>query len=208
MVGFCSGRPRSADKVEDHRVLDVLAMNKAGCFKGPNIGSWQWSRDGQAVASVCYRHEGDRLHLEYRLRMAGGDWQEVAQSIRIDWRTCRFGGRRPYFFCPGVLHGVPCMRSVPKLYGASKWFLCRRCYGLGYASQSEDAFDRALREANRLRQRLERGAWGLYTISTQPRGMWRSTYDRHLSAILALDEYAERKLELFAARLLKSGDAS
>lgn len=208
MGGFGSGRPRSTYKIEDHRVLDVSAMYKSGCFAGLRLGSWQWSRDHEVVASVRYRHEDNRLHLEYRFRSGGGDWQEVEETIRIHWRACRFGGRRPYFVCPGVRNGVPCSRSVTKLYGASKWFLCRRCYGLGYASQSEDAYDRALRKANRLRQRLDRNAWGMDTIPVRPRGMWRKTYDRHIEAIMALDEFAKGKLELFAARLLKFGDAS
>lgn len=208
MGGFGSGRPRSTEKVEDHRVLDVSAMHKSGCFAGPRLGSWLWSRDQEVVASVRYRHEDDRLHLEFRCRSGAGDWQDVEETIRIDWRPCRFGGRRPYFVCPGVRNGVPCSRSVTKLYGASKWFLCRRCYGLGYASQSEDAFDRALRKANRLRQRLDRNAWGLDTIPARPRGMWQSTYDRYIEEIMSLDEFADGKLALLTARLLRIGDAS
>jgi hypothetical protein len=206
MGGFGSGRPRSADKIEDHRVLDVSAMRKAGCFAGPRLGSWQWSRDEQVVASIRYRHENDILHLDYRFRSAGGDWQEVTETILIHWRACRFGGRRPYFVCPGVRNGPPCAKSVTKLIGASKRFLCRHCYGLGYASQSEDPFDRALRKANRLRRRLDRSAWGQYCLPGRPRGMWRKTYCRHIGAILALDEFADEKLALFASRLLKFGD--
>ena len=43
MGGFGSGRPRSADKIEDYRVLDVSAMHKAGCFAGTRWGSWVFS---------------------------------------------------------------------------------------------------------------------------------------------------------------------
>ena len=206
MGGFGSGRPRGSEKIEDHRVLDVSAMNKAGCFSGPRSGSWQWSRNQQVIANICYRHEDDRLHIDYRIRPAGGVWQDVNQIIRIDWHPCRFGGRRPYFACPGIRTGVTCAKRVTKLFGASTWFLCRNCYGLSYASQSEDVFDRAIRKANRLRQRLDRNAQGLGCIPQRPRGMWRKTYDRHIDAILTLDECADQKLWLIAARFLKHGD--
>lgn len=206
MGGYGSGRSSHVEKIENHRVLDVSAMNKAGCFSGPRSGSWQWSRDQQVIASIGYRHEDGRLHLSYRVKVGARDGQQADETIRIDWRPCRFGGRRPYFVCPGIRDGVTCARRVSKLYGASTWFLCRHCYGLGYASQSEDPYDRALRKANRLRQSLDRDAWGLDCIPAKPKGMWRRTYDRRIDAIIAFDEFAERKFALFAARLLKYGD--
>ena len=68
--------------------------------------------------------------------------------------ACRFGGTRPYFICPGVVNGIACGRRVAKLYGPGRYFLCRHCYRLAHASQSEDNMDRTLRRANKIRQRL------------------------------------------------------
>jgi hypothetical protein len=40
----------------------------------------------------------------------------VTETIRLVRVTCRFGGARPYFICPGVLNGTACGRAVAQLY--------------------------------------------------------------------------------------------
>ena len=75
---------------------------------------------------------------------------ETIGLVRV---PCRFGGSRPYFICPGVVNGTSCGRRVTKLYSGGRYFLCRHCYGLAYASQREDEMDRALRRANKIRMR-------------------------------------------------------
>ena len=47
-----------------------------------------------------------------------------------------------------------CGRRVAKLYGPGRYFVCRHCYRLAYASQSEDAQRRSMRRASKIRQRL------------------------------------------------------
>jgi hypothetical protein len=74
---------------------------------------------------------------------------------------------RPYFICPGVVSGVGCGRRVAKLHGPGRYFLCRHCYRLAYASQSEGGWDRALRRANKIRQCLG-GDPGSETKPTPP----------------------------------------
>ena len=64
-------------------------------------------------AWISLRAEADRLHLTYRVRIGGGDWEDVAETVRIVRVACRFGGARPYFVCPGVVNGVACGRRVP-----------------------------------------------------------------------------------------------
>ncbi len=75
--------------------------------------------------------------------------EETVHIVRV---PCRFGGNGPYFRCPGVVNGLACGRRVAKLYGAGRYFLCRHCYRLAYASQSEGAWDRALRRANKIKK--------------------------------------------------------
>src|SRR5262249_31213874 len=123
-------------------------------------------------AWIGLRTEGDRLHLSYRVRIGLDDWQDVVETVRIVRTPCRFGGARPYFICPGVANGVSCGRRVAKLYGAGRYFLCRHCYRLAYASQSEGVWDRALRRADKIRQRLGVEPGMEASFSPKPKGMW------------------------------------
>jgi hypothetical protein len=118
------------------------------------LGGWLWTRDGKKVAWIDLRAEANRLHLSYRVRIDGGEWEDMAETVRIVRVPCPFGGTRPYFICPGVVNGVICGRRVAYLYGSGRYFLCRHCYRLAHASQSESACDRLLRRANKIRQRL------------------------------------------------------
>ena len=124
------------------------------------------------------RAEENRLVLSYNYRHIGEEWQSVEEHVPIVRVPCRFGGTRPYFICPAVGNGVACGRRVAMLHGSGRFFLCRHCYRLAYASQREDAWDRALRRANKIRQKLG-GDPGMASPFPQcPKGMWRRTYER------------------------------
>lgn len=203
MGGYGSGRPsNAARRIENYRELDISRMSKSGCLREGSSGLWQWRRDDKVTASVNYRFSHDTLHLNYRIQISGGAWEEVSEEISIDWRACRFGGRRPYLVCPGVRLGKACARRVLKLQGASRWFLCRHCCGLRYTSQSEDEFDRAFRRADTLRRKLKVSG-GMFSVAPRPRGMWTTTYHRLVRQICELDERADQKLQYFAAKLAK-----
>src|SRR3954469_274422 len=135
MGGFGSGRRSGGgrDVVEACRSLDVNRLHRAGCLRPGWSGNWLWTRDGEQVAWIGLRAEVDLLRLLYRVRIAGGDWQEVDETVHIVRTSCRLGGDRLYFVCPGVVNGVACGRRVGKLYGAGRYFVCRRCYGLAYS---------------------------------------------------------------------------
>jgi hypothetical protein len=105
MGGFGSTRwswVSTKDMVEDSRSLDINKLNKAGCLRPGYWGGWQWTRDGERVAWIELRRNGNLLRLSYRFRQHGGDWQDVEQSTAVVWFPCRFGGARPYFICPGI----------------------------------------------------------------------------------------------------------
>jgi hypothetical protein len=180
MGGFGSGRPSGSgrDTVESCRSLDVHQLQKTGCLQPGWSGAWQWMRDGERVAWIGLRAETDCIHLAYRVRIQGGDWEDVAETVRTVRVPCRFGGSRPYFICPGVMDGVACGRRVAKLHNAGRDFLCRHCYRLGHASQSEATWDRALRRANKIRQHLGGKPGTAAPFPQRPRNMRRSTYER------------------------------
>jgi hypothetical protein len=204
-----SGSPRwgwtsTKHTVEGNRRLDINQLNRAGCLRPGYRGGWEWTRDGERVASIQLRHDGNRLVLSYRIRQHGGEWQDVEQPTPIVWMPCRFGGARPYFVCPGVVNGTACGRRVSKLYGAGTYFLCRHCYRLAYASQREDRYDRALRRANNIRMRLggEPGIAALFP--DRPKGMHRQTYERLQSAVFNAEILAEEQIAVLLARLQRS----
>ena len=92
----------------------------------------------------------------------------------IEWTPCNFGGERPWFVCPEV----SCGRRVAVLYGPGKYFLCRHCYDLRYESQRKGKADRALRRAQKIRQRLGGSANMTQPFPEKPKGMHHDTYMR------------------------------
>lgn len=187
MGGFGSGRRGYREKVEHHRSLDVNRLHKAGCLAAGFAGGWHWMRDGERVANITMRCDGEVLTLDYRYRINHGPWQDVTQPVRLERTACAYGGTRPWFICPGEVNGRYCGRRVAKLYAGGAHFLCRHCYGLAYASQSETAIDRLLSQANKLRVKLG-GQPGVDMVPPKPLGMHWRTYERHYQTLLAADE--------------------
>jgi hypothetical protein len=208
MGGVGSGR-RSGfgrDTVESCRSLDVNRLHRHGCLEVGWSGSWQWTRDGQRIAWISLRAEMGRIVLSYRHRRNGGDWQDVEEHIQIEDVACRYGGSRPYFICPGVVNGVTCERRAAKLYGPGRYFLCRHCYRLAYASQSEGAWDRAIRRASKIRQRLGGDRGIVAPFPEKPKGMWQRTYERLRERAIEAEIVANHAFTIQAERLVAGLD--
>jgi hypothetical protein len=203
MGGYGSGRPGWHDKVEHYRSLDVNRLHRAGCLRPGWWGNWQWTQDGEQVALINLRAEENRLRLEFKVRIGGGDWESVSEAIPITYAPCRYGGTRPYFLCRGVVNGRHCGRRVAKLYAGGRYFLCRHCYRLAYASQSEARHDRLLRRANKRRIMLGGESGTASAFPAKPKGMWWRTYDRHMDEIAKAEAEADRAfLARFAGCLI------
>jgi hypothetical protein len=210
MGGLGSGRPSGSGRntVEACRSMDVNRLQKAGCLRPGWSGSWQWTCAAEKIAWINLRAETERLHLFYRVRIGGGEWEDMAETVRIVRTPCRFGGARPYFICPGVVNGITCGRRVAKLHGPGRYFLCRYCYRLAHASQSEGAWDRALRRANKIRQRLGGDPGMAAPFPRKPKGMWRQTYERLRNQAFKAEMLADEAFALQAGRLLARIDNS
>jgi len=202
MGGFGSGRPAGRGKVEACRSIDANWLHRERCLRAGSIANLEWSHDGDNVTPTKMRVEHDQLHLTYRMRIGVGEWEDVKETVRIVRMQCRFGGTRPYFICPGVLNGTACGRRVTKLYGPGRYFLCRHCYRLAHASQSEDAQRRSMRRATKIRQRLGGNAGIASSLPPKPKGMWRRTYERLCEQALDAEERADEALLPYVARLL------
>ena len=146
--------------------------------------------------------------LSYRHRLNGGEWNDVEEPVAIVRVPCRYGGSRPYFICPGVVNGVACGRHVAKLHGPGRYFLCRHCYRLAYAGQSEDTWDRTLRKANKIRTRLGGNPGMAEIFPERPKGMWRRTYERLRNDVFEAEMLADQAFALRAERLLARFDGS
>lgn len=204
MGGFGSTRwgwTSTKGTVEGARSLDINRLNKAGCLRPGYWGGWQWTREGERMASIGLRAEAQRLILSYRIRRDGSGWQDVEQPTPVIWVPCPFGGERPYFCCPGAVNGTACRRRVAKLYGASTYFLCRHCYRLAYSSQREDRYDRALRRANNIRMRLGGNPGMASFFPERPKGMHRRTYDRLQFEVEKAEMLVDERLAVVMGRL-------
>ena len=180
MGGLGSGRPPdySRQTVEDHLPLDVNELNRAGRLHPGGRGIWEWKQDGTVVSRIQIRTMTNYLVLTYSYVDDKNSWKKVDQAVPIVRVPCRFGGTRPYFICPGMVGGAVCGKRVVKLYAPGKYFLCRHCYELSYASQREGEWDRALRRADRMRMRLGGKPGIAAPLPDRPKGMWQRTYAR------------------------------
>jgi len=172
MGGYGSGRPWGRSKAEDMLRLDILRLYKKGCLdSGYWTWRWQWSSGQESIINII-ASEG-QIRLSFRARSGGDEWESVEQDVSLDWTPCHFGGTRPWFHCPR------CGRRVGVLYGGKR-FYCRTCHRLAYRCQSETTSDRILRQAHKIRGRLE-GEIGALSIPAKPKWMRWKTYDRILS---------------------------
>jgi hypothetical protein len=138
---------------DDYRTLDVRRWAREGVLRPGYRGGWQWTREGETVASIQMRAEQDRVILIYRHRSGDAEWKDE--------------------HCPAV----GCGRRVAVLYGGGI-FACRHCYRLAYASSREDAGGRATRRADRLRARLGWEPGILNGEGGKPKWMRWRTFDR------------------------------
>jgi hypothetical protein len=173
MGGFGSGRHGGKSTTDDCRALDVRRLQRDGLLTPGQSFGWNWTRNGETVASIQIRAEARRVMLNYRHRRTG-DWTPMEYPMYLDWTGCNLGGRRPWFLCPVA----GCGRRVALLYlGGAGIFACRHCYNLAYESQRETSSDRAGRRANAIRKRLGWTAGVLNLPGGKPKGMqWRTYY--------------------------------
>jgi hypothetical protein len=82
--------------------IDVRYLHRNGLLKPGHYFSLRWSRAGRqtgSIGGVAYR---DQVTLLYRHRRGpGGEWDDIKETVPLDWTACNSGGERPWFICPG-----------------------------------------------------------------------------------------------------------
>ena len=173
MGGRGSGRRSSySGKAEtsDSMPLDIRKIARKGLLVPGNGFSWQWLVNDRQVAGISIRVDYDHgMVLTYRIKSTG---EVVEQLVHTQTSPCHLGGQRYWFTCPR------CSKRVAVLYAPGRYFACRQCGGLGYATQKEGAGDRASTRADKLRKRLGWEAGILNGSGGKPKGMHWKTYQR------------------------------
>jgi hypothetical protein len=200
MGGTGSGRHwhyGAKDTTCDYRSIDVRRWNRKGLLVPGSVFGWQWSRNGEVVASIQIRAESGRVILTYRHRQNGGEWKDESYPVQLDWTPCSYGGERPWFLCPAV----GCGKRVAILYGGSI-FACRHCHQLSYPSQRECAYDRSARQADKIRKKL---GWEPGILNgrgwKKPKGMHWRTFERLTAKHNALEQESLTGMELMLRKL-------
>lgn len=198
MGGINSGRHwhwGAKSTTTDFHSIDVRRWKRDGLLEPHQFFSWQWSRHGKTLASIGVRTETGRVTLIYSQRKRYEEWTEEKYSVFLDWTECHLGGKRPWFRCPAS----GCGRRAAILYGG-RIFACRRCHQLAYPSQREAAYDRAARQAEKIREQLGWEPGILNIAGNKPKGMHWNTFEqltaKHDDFVQSSLYQIERKLRL------------
>jgi hypothetical protein len=165
----------SKGTTEAARRIDIRYLKKRGFLQPGTYGSLSWTCGGEPSGSIRFATSADWIQLIYRSREYGGDWEDVDYCVDFDETECHYGGIRKWFLCPGR----DCGRRVAVLYGPGKYFLCRHCYDLGYASQNENKAQRVARKSRKIIERLGGDPYSDF-YPDKPKGMHHRTYDKRI----------------------------
>ena len=206
MGGMNSGRRDQGGKktTEDCRSLDVRKLQRDGLLNNGSSFGWSWTRNGEKIASIQLKVGDNRVTLDYRHQRSSSEWNNHNYPVMLEWTPCNYGGLRAWFKCP--VSG--CDRRVAKLHiGSAGIFACRHCYQLAYASQRENADDRATRQAGKIRNRLGWEPGILNGHGEKPKGMHWQTYHRlvfeHDTLVNISLIWMQRQIQMMSANLEK-----
>ena len=200
MGGRGSGRRSSyggKSNTCDSMPLDIRKFARKGLLVPGSSFSWGWTVNDRKVAGINIRVDLQSIVLSYRMKSTD---EVVEQRVQMQTAPCHLGGQRYWFMCP------QCSKRVAVLYALGRYFACRQCGGLGYATQKEGVGDRASTKADKLRKRLGWPAGILNGEGSKPKGMHWKTFlnfkSRHDALVQVCLYDISRKLG-FLHKLLK-----
>lgn len=176
------GKPETGDSMP----LDIRKITRKGLLVSGSRFSWQWTVNDRQVAGISIRMDFlESMVLSYRMKSTG---ELVEQRVQMQTSPCHLGGQRYWFTCPR------CSKRVAVLFAPGRYFACRQCGGLGYATQKEGAGERASTKADKLRKRLGWRTGILNGSGGKPKGMHWKTYERLKSHHDALAQVSFRDI--------------
>jgi hypothetical protein len=150
--------------------IDVRQLSRKGCLEPWLRYSWGW----QNGCNIIIETSPEAIELAYTISCNGQQGERVHIEVPLSWTSCNYGGKRPWFICPGK----GCGRRVAKLYLAGKYFLCRHCHDLAYLSQRQGKEFRLIDKAQKIYRRLGVKSHNDLYFKSKPKGMHQTTYDR------------------------------
>ena len=159
------GKPNTCDSMP----LDIRKFARKGLLVPGSSFSWEWTVNDRKVAGISILVDLQSVMLSYRMKSTD---EVVEQRVQTQTSPCHLGGQRHWFTCPR------CSKRVAVLYAPGRYFACRQCGGLGYATQKEGVGDRAMTKADKLRKRLGWSAGIVNPNTGKPKGMHWKTYQR------------------------------
>lgn len=171
MGGFGSGKPwrRDIRTTSGHCQLDVRHLHRKGLLTPGQAYIQRWFNDENEGTFVHILTEIDKLILLHQDKHN----KEHCYGVPLVWTSCNYGGSRPWFMCPVA----GCCHRVAKLYLVDTIFACRHCYKLIYFSQLQTPEDRAIRRADKIRERLGWEPGILDEHEDKLKGMHWQTFD-------------------------------
>jgi hypothetical protein len=160
--------------------------------------------EGEVVTSIAAEMSREALVLEYTVN--GGE--QISDEISIEYSPCHYGGERPWLICPG------CRQRKSVLF-CDRYFRCRNCLGLTYASLQRRKVERPLNRLARERKRLG-GSGSLWEpFPPKPKGMRWENYLRRLEedqrdllpSLTDVTAALERRVSAVARRPAKESQA-
>ena len=162
--------------------VDVRQLSRTGCLEPWLRYSWKWNNG----CNIVIETKPEAIELLYTISYDGQQREDVHIRVPLSWTPCNYGGKRPWFICPGK----DCGRRVAKLYLEGKYFLCRHCHDLVYSSQGVGKEWRLMDKAQKIYQRLGVNSHDDIYFKPKPKGMHQATYDMLSDKALDLEHEA------------------
>ena len=173
MGGIGSGLKHGGQVTSDFQTVDVRGLQRRGFLDpGTLIGARPLRKTGR-LPPMQLQTTADDITLTIRKTSEFGMMRQVSTRIVLERTPCNYGGDRTWFVCPC------CARRAAILYlGNTQRFACRQCRKLAYRSQRETECKRALRNVNKIRDKLGWLPGYIRGHGEKPKGMHWKTYSR------------------------------
>ncbi len=194
MGGYSSGRKSQVSCTDDHLSIDARQWQRDGVLVAGTSFNTTWSRAGKEVGNIGVRAESGQVKVTYSWQNNSGEAGKLDYPVELQTTSCHYGGVRYWFVCPTV----ECGKRVAKLYLGDKYFACRHCCRLAYHSQREAKDDRATRNAEKIRAKLNWQPGIINLPGNKPKGMHWPTY---LRLMAEYRDYANQALLGMTAKM-------